>query len=325
MFKIILFAVLITASVFTAIVLIFYNFQLRDKPNNALSSKALQKLQSNERLLIERRQKLKKKISTISLEDAPAPTLKNTPWSSKLQHAKINYSLQTFTTICAGVSAAIAFALLVTGTPLLTAAPAGFVIGFVFPFMYVNLKFKRNIAKFNDEFINALDVIVRGVRTGLPINECFKMISIQCAPPVSDDFSLLIKDLQMGSNVNDALARMRQRVPLASVALFVTTIAIQQKTGGSLSEVLSGLIELLRGKKMLRGKVRALSSQAKTSALIMSAMPLLIIGALQAMSPDHLRPLVATPKGHMVLVGVAVWMGIGGMIMRQMSQIVKED
>lgn len=193
--------------------------------------------------------------------------------------------------------------------------------GLGFPRWILNFLRSRRQKKFVDEFSNAIDVIVRGVKSGLPVNECLKIIAREAPRPVSDEFHMLVEGIRIGLSLEQALERMQERMPLQEVNFFGIVLMIQQKTGGNLAEALGNLAGVLRSRKLMEGKIQALSSEAKASAWIIGSLPFLVAGAVQLSSPDYLIPLFTTKVGNFILIGAGIWMSTGIFVMKKMTQI----
>lgn len=193
--------------------------------------------------------------------------------------------------------------------------------GFGFPRWVVNFLRKRRQKKFIDEFSNAIDVIVRGVKSGLPVNESLKIIAREAQRPVSDEFHMLTEAMRIGMTLEQALDRMHERMPLPEVNFFGIVLLVQQKTGGNLAEALGNLATVLRSRKMMEGKIKALSAEAKASAYIIGSLPFLVMGAVKVASPDYLDPLFTTRVGNFILIAAGMWMMTGVLVMRKMIQI----
>ncbi|MEO1135604.1 MAG: type II secretion system F family protein [Pseudomonadota bacterium] len=193
--------------------------------------------------------------------------------------------------------------------------------GLGFPRWILNFLRKRRQKKFVDEFSNAIDVIVRGVKSGLPVNECLKIIAREAPRPVCDEFHMLTEGIRVGLSMEQALERMYERMPLQEVNFFGIVLLIQQKTGGNLAEALGNLATVLRSRKLMEGKIKALSAEAKASAYIIGSLPFLVMGAVKVASPDYLDPLFTTRVGNFILIGAGMWMMTGIMVMKKMTQI----
>ncbi len=180
---------------------------------------------------------------------------------------------------------------------------------------------KRRQGKFVLEFSNAIEVIVRGVKSGLPVNECLKMIARDAQEPVRTEFHLLTEGIRVGLSLEQSLDRMYERMPINEVKFYSIVLLIQQQTGGNLAEALGNLSGVLRNRKMMLGKIAALSMEAKASAVILGALPFVVAGLVHMSAPDYLQPLLTTSEGNMILIGAGIWMSIGIFVMRSMIQI----
>jgi tight adherence protein B len=184
-----------------------------------------------------------------------------------------------------------------------------------------NRAYDKKIAKFLDNFVYAMDIIVRGVRSGLPINICFQKIVDDIDITVGEQFLAIIDDFRLGMTVDQAMDRFMKRLPLKEVNFFCLSIMIQGKTGGNLGEIINNLAQTLRKRKSMILKIQTLSSEAKTSMKIMMSMPLCIVLLLKFVAPDYINVLF--DKGQHVILGCIIWMSIGGLIMRNMINFYK--
>ena len=209
---------------------------------------------------------------------------------------------------------------------MLTATPAGSLVsmGFalaaalILPYGYVNFKRSRRFKRFSNEFPNAVDVIVRGVKAGLPLIDCLKVIASDSQEPVCSEFQEIVEDQTLGLPLAEAVSRLPERVPLAEANFFAIVIAIQSRTGGSLSEALSNLSKVLRDRKMMKAKIRAMSTEAKSSAGIIGSLPIIVASLVYLTSPDYILLLFETKEGNMVLAGCLTWMMMGIGVMKKM-------
>jgi tight adherence protein B len=172
--------------------------------------------------------------------------------------------------------------------------------------------------KFVSQFADAIDVIVRGVKAGLPLNECLRVIARESSQPIAGEFQLVCDGLAMGVPVDQALQKMYLRTPIQEVNFFNIVLNIQQKAGGNLSEALGNLSTVLRSRKLLREKIKALSSEAKASAMIIGSLPIIVCVLVYVTTPDYILTLFTTDLGHLILLGAAGLMGAGIFVMRQM-------
>ena len=186
------------------------------------------------------------------------------------------------------------------------------------PRMVLGMAIKTRQKKFISQFADAIDVIVRGVKSGLPLNECLKVIARESPQPLAGEFALVCDAITMGVTVDQALDRMYQRTPIQEVNFFNIVLAIQQKAGGNLSEALGNLSTVLRSRKLLREKIKALSSEAKASAMIIGALPIIVMILVYFTTPAYIMTLFTTDTGHFILLIAAGLMATGIYIMRQM-------
>jgi tight adherence protein B len=227
--------------------------------------------------------------------------------------------------IASGVSAvvaAVAFPLLLPASATAFRPIAVFVAllvgGLGVPRFVVSKMIARRQAKFLAEMANSIDVIVRGIKSGLPLNECLGVIAKESPEPVASEFKEVIEQQRIGVSLPEALDRLTRRVPLAEVKFLAIVIAIQQQSGGNLAEALSNLSGVLRDRIKMAMKVKALSAEAKSSAMILGALPPGVMTMVHMGSPEYIAPLFATRTGNiMILVGL-VWMTLGILVMRKM-------
>lgn len=196
------------------------------------------------------------------------------------------------------------------------------IVGFIgilgLPRWILNKLIKRRQMKFQSELANAIDVVVRGVKSGLPLNECLQIISRESPEPIASEFREVVEQQRVGVSLGEALEKLIQRMPLAEVKFLSIVIAIQQQAGGNLSEALGNLSGVLRDRFRIKMKVKALSAEAKSSAMVLASLPPGVMSMIYMSSPDYIMPLFATFTGHLFLAGGMCWMGIGVLVMRKM-------
>jgi tight adherence protein B len=190
--------------------------------------------------------------------------------------------------------------------------------GVLLPHFFVNFKRKRRLNRFSNEFPNAVDVIVRGVKAGLPLVDCLKVIARESVEPVRSEFQEVVEDQTLGMPLPDAVGRLPERIPLPEANFFAIVVAIQSRTGGSLSEALSNLSKVLRDRKKMSAKIRAMSAEAKSSAGIIGSLPIVVGVLVFFTSPEYIKLLFTTTVGNIVMGIAAFWMFIGVMVMRKM-------
>jgi tight adherence protein B len=238
---------------------------------------------------------------------------------TRMRQAGLSWTKRLYYIVCV-VTALIVMALLyvVIGFGPLPSIGFGLSAGVLLPHFFVNFKRKRRLRKFSNEFPNAVDVIVRGVKAGLPLIDCLKVIAREAADPVAPEFQEIVEDQTLGMPLADAVARLPERIPLPEANFFAIVVVIQSKSGGSLSEALSNLSKVLRDRKKMSGKIRAMSAEAKSSAGIIGSLPIIVAILVWFTSPDYIALLFTTLAGNVVLVCCGLWMFFGIMVMRKM-------
>jgi tight adherence protein B len=211
--------------------------------------------------------------------------------------------------------AAIPFVL---GIPWYIAIVAGIVGAFGFPRWFLSFLRRRRQNLFLTDFADAVDVMVRGLKAGLPVSDAMKVIAAESGPPVGPEFLDVVEGQRVGIAIDQGVERMYERMPLAEVNFLGIVMGIQAKTGGNLSEALSNLSKVLRDRKKMKAKIRAVSQEAKSSAAIIGSLPFVIMAAMTILNPQYLNPLFNTNMGNMLLIGSATWMTIGILVMRKM-------
>lgn len=195
---------------------------------------------------------------------------------------------------------------------------AGFVGMFGVPRWFVGRMTKKRQTKFLSELANAMDVVVRGVKSGLPLNECLQIIARESPEPIASEFREVVEQQRVGVTLGDALQRLCQRVPLPEVRFLAIVIGIQQSSGGNLSEALGNLSGVLRDRIRMKMKVKALSAEATASAAVLASLPPGVMIMVYLSSPDYIMPLFATKFGNFLLAVGAMWMGLGVLVMQKM-------
>jgi tight adherence protein B len=237
-----------------------------------------------------------------------------------LVHAGLQISPQRFMLFAAGSGLFfVAMTWLSTGNALLclVALPIG-LLGV--PRMVLKFLIKRRRQKFTAYFPDAIDVIVRGVRSGLTVGECLNIVSRELPAPVGPEFTLVNEGVKLGMTMGEVLQRMSDRLPTAEVRFFTIVLITQQSTGGNLAETLAKLSDVLRQRKKMRDKVTAMSSEAKASAAIIGSLPFILSGALSVLQPEIISLLFTTDIGNLWIGIGVVMMLIGSFVMRHMIQ-----
>jgi tight adherence protein B len=264
---------------------------------------------------VNRREQVAKTLSEI---EAKAKGASKATLDLKLARAGLAWTKKTFYMVSAGSALILALLLfMITDSPI-AALGAAFAGGFGVPAWLLRHLRLRRIAKFNKELPNAVDVVVRGIRTGIPVGDCFRMVSREAEEPVRSEFKTVVETQALGLSLGEAVIRLFERVPTAEVNFFAIVINIQQQSGGNLSEALNNLSTVLRDRAKMRGKVQAMSMEAKASASIIACLPFAVAGITTLTSPDYISLLWTTDTGKVALVGAAIWMSIGIFTIKKM-------
>jgi tight adherence protein B len=237
---------------------------------------------------------------------------------SKITQAGLSLTSRQFILFSAGAGVGLGvLVFLLSHNPLIAAGVA--IIG-VLGLPNFTLSFLRNrrVKNFINEFPNAIDVIVRGVRAGLPLGDCVRIVAGEAAEPVRTEFRIMVESQALGLTLAEAVERSVERMPITEMNFFAIVIAIQAKAGGNLSEALGNLSRVLRERKKMKGKIAAMSMEAKASAGIIGCIPFAVTGMLYASSPDYICLLWTTSHGR-IIAGIGLfWMAIGTAVMKKM-------
>ena len=253
---------------------------------------------------IEERQKTKKRKAK-SLE-------------SRLMQASWNTKPRNFLILSTIIAVIVGGGTFVAGVKPLFCAGAAIVVGFGFPRFILNAAIGRRQKKFVGSFADAMDIIVRGVRTGLPLGDCLKIIAHESPDPLGAEFRRVVEGEALGIPIEVCLEQLYERMPIAEVNFFATVLNIQKTTGGNLGESLSNLSAVLRGRKLLREKIKSLSAEAKMSAIIIGALPIVVMILITILSPDYMAELYTTSTGQRNMMIGAFMMVLGTAMMKKM-------
>lgn len=238
--------------------------------------------------------------------------------STRLTQAGLGWSTQKFW-IISGVLGAIAFVAAFVGSGSLPGAIGlGFAAGFGLPRWLLAFLKKRREKAFLAALPDAVDVIVRGIKAGLPLFESIKVVAADAPEPLRSEFNAIVETQAIGMPLGEACTRLYERMPVPEANFFGIVIAIQQKSGGNLSEALGNLSKVLRDRKKMAEKIQAMSMEAKASAGIIGALPPIVMILVYLTTPDYISLLWTHPTGQLMLVGCVIWMSIGIMVMKKM-------
>lgn len=249
-----------------------------------------------------------------ALRERAKPTLRR-----RLEQAGFdNASPRKFWIVCGGLGLVTALICLVTGQSKLVLVLAVFAVSLGLPRWVLSFLAARRMKRFTKEFANSIDVIVRSVRSGLPTNEALRVVARESPDPVGSEFRRLVDGLKLGVTLEQGLKKMHESMPTSEVGFFAIVMTIQAKSGGNLSEALSNLAAVLRDRKRLEGKIKAMSSEAKASAGIIGSLPPVVMIIVWLTTPDYINLLFTERVGNLLLIGCGIWMGSGILVMRNM-------
>ena len=227
-------------------------------------------------------------------------------------------TVRSYWILCGVLGLVVAFFCLATSQSLLVTGMAVFAISLGFPRWVLGFLANRRKKRFTKEFAGAIDVIVRSVRSGLPTNEALRIVARESPDPVGSEFNTLVEGLKVGVTMDQGLKKMHESMPTTEVGFFGIVMTIQAKSGGNLSEALSNLANVLRDRKRLEGKIRAMSSEAKASAGIIGSLPPAVMLLVYITTPAYISLLFTERMGNLMLAACVGWMSVGIMVMRKM-------
>ena len=262
------------------------------------------------KLFAERGSKLEGYASTL----IPKPALLR----KRLEMTGKEITLGKYAMICVGVTAVVAFLLMFRGAPLILSLMMGLFFGVGGPHFFIGKMIKRRINKFNNNFPDAIELMVRGLRSGLPITETLGIVSTEIPGPVGIEFRMVADKMKIGRTMEAALQDTADRLGTPEFQFFVITLAIQRETGGNLAETLSNLADVLRKRAQMKLKIRAMSSESKASAYIVGSLPFVVFTLVFLMNPNYMGKFFVDERLIVAGLGGLVWMSIGGFIMAKM-------
>ncbi len=227
-------------------------------------------------------------------------------------------SLGRYAVVCIGIVALISFGLVVKGAPFILSLLLGIFVGVGGPHFVIGRMIKRRINKFNSNFPDAIELMVRGLRSGLPITETLVIVAGEITGPVGEEFRMVADKMKIGRTMEAALQDTADRLGTAEFQFFVITLAIQRETGGNLAETLSNLADVLRKRAQMKLKIRAMSSESKASAYIVGSLPFVVFTLVWMINPHYMAGFFSDQRLEVAGIGGIIWMGMGAGIMAKM-------
>jgi len=238
--------------------------------------------------------------------------------AAKMQQAGLSDNVKGFWIISGIVGASVFVVMILLRQQPLIALGLGFGAGFGLPRWILGIMAGRRTKAFTAAFPDAMDIVVRGIKSGLPVHDSLRVIGQETAEPLAGEFRRLTESVGMGADIDSALEKMYERMPTPEVRFFAIVLAIQQKTGGNLAEALGNLSTVIRSRKLLAEKVKALSGEAVASAWIIGSLPPAVVLLIGSIAPAYMGPMFTDNRGHVMLMAGGFWMSLGIFTMRKM-------
>ncbi len=243
---------------------------------------------------------------------------KRAPLSVRLEQAGLKWSKRQFIIISVALGLVTFVIAVPAGTGLVPALAFAFAAGFGLPSWLLKFLKKRREARFLDALPDAVDVIVRGIKAGLPLLDSLKLIAAESPEPIRTEFRSVIETQTIGIPLGEACLKLYERIPVPEANFFGIVVSIQQRAGGNLSEALGNLSRVLRDRKKMKAKIKAMSQEAKASAAIIGSLPIVVLGLVYFTSPAYIELLWTAQLGRIMIACCLIWMFIGIMVMRKM-------
>ncbi len=254
------------------------------------------------------------KMDSFAARFMPRPAL----LKKRLDMTGKDWAVGKYALVNAGITVTAAALLLIKGAPPLLALFGGLFLGVGVPHYVVGTLIKRRIKKFTTNCPDAIELLVRGLRAGLPISETLSVVSSEVPGPVGEEFRLITDKMQIGRTMEAALQDSADRLGTPEFQFFCITLAIQRETGGNLAETLSNLADVLRKRGQMKLKIRAMSSESKASAYIVGSLPFIVFGLIYAINPTYMSNFFSDERLMIAGIGGLIWMSIGAFIMAKM-------
>ena len=238
--------------------------------------------------------------------------------SMRIGQAGLDWSVQKFYVVSSILALALGFGVYVVSADMRIAALAAFVGGLGLPRWFLSYLKKRRIARFLQFLPDGVEVILRGLKSGLPLGDCIRIVATEAQEPVKTEFRKIVEEQAVGIPLSEAVGKLYERMPVSEANFFGIVIAIQAKAGGSLSDVLGNLSKVLRDRKKIKQKIQALSMEAKASASIIGALPVITMAVIAVTSPGYMTGMFTTDVGRFMLICSAMWMLTGVLVMKKM-------
>jgi tight adherence protein B len=236
----------------------------------------------------------------------------------RIEQTGKSWTLSQYALASLGLAVFFGFVLMMRGMPPMLAVALGVMFGVTIPHFTISYFIKRRIAKFNARFPDAIELMVRGLRSGLPISETMGVVATEVGGPIGIEFQSVVDKMKIGRTMEVALQETADRVGTPEIQFFVITLAIQRETGGNLAETLANLADVLRKRTQMRLKIKAMSSESKASAYIVGSLPFIVFGLVWFINPSYMAGFFVDQRLMIAGGGGLVWMSMGAAIMAKM-------
>ena len=236
----------------------------------------------------------------------------------RLERTGKSWTLGKYGAVCAGIAFFILFLLKLQGLPFLLALMVGLFVGLGLPYSATGFLIKKRVAEFNKRFPDAIDLLVRGLRSGLPISETLNVVAKEIPGPVGVEFRAVSDKIRIGRTMEQALDDTAEKIGTAEIRFFVITLAIQRETGGNLAETLANLSDVLRKRSQMKLKIKAMSSESKASAYIVGSLPFIVFSLIWSINQSYMAGFFTDPRLMIAGIGGLIWMSIGVLVMAKM-------
>lgn len=264
-----------------------------------------------------RRREMQEKLKDLD-EGKKAKKRRRNQIRDEIRQAGLSFNVRQYAIGSAVLGFVGVVAMLVFGFNVLAALLVGVTLGLGVPKFYLSHMRKRRLKIFTSQFATAIDVIVRGIQSGLPVGECLTIIGRESSEPVAGEFRQIVDSIQIGLTLEESLTRAVERMPSQDLRFFAIVLQIQAQTGGNLAETLENLSTVLRDRKKMKDKVKAMAAEANASAAIIGSLPFVVCLLLLLVNPTYLGILFTDDFGQILVVAGLTWMSIGVFVMRQM-------
>jgi tight adherence protein B len=254
------------------------------------------------------------KMDGIAQRFIPNPALLR----HRIQQTGRSWTLVQYVAVSGAIFTVVTGLLLVRGAPLIFALFLGALAGLGIPHFMIGRLIQRRVSQFTSKFPDAIDLMVRGLRSGLPISETMGIVADEVPGPVSVEFRNVSDKMKIGRTMEVALQETADRLGTPEFQFFVITLAIQRETGGNLAETLANLSEVLRKRAAMKLKIRAMSSESKASAWIIGALPFIVFALIMVINPTYMSTFFSDQRLMITGIGGVIWMGVGVLIMAKM-------